>query len=168
MSIMRKILLVCLSIILLVGCDYSSKKVAKNELRDLSVHSYLGGKINLVYAENSGGMLSIGSGTPEKVKLVIFKYFVAFMLTLLFIYTITNKRIGKGAIIAFIYILSGGIGNLLDRFTNNGRVIDFIVINIYHYHTGIFNLADVYITTGVILIVLSSVLNKYYIPEKVV
>ncbi len=165
MKFMRKILLVCLSIILLVGCDYTSKKIVKNELRDLSAHSYLGGGINLVYAENSGGMLGLGIGTSEKTKLIIFRYFVVLMLALLFIYTITNKRISKGSIIAFIFIFSGGIGNLIDRFTNNGRVIDFIVMRILNYHTGIFNLADLYITTGVVLLVFLSLLNKYYKPE---
>lgn len=162
MRILRKIFLISLSIFLLVGCDYTSKKVAGSELKDLSSHSYLCGNVKFVYAENSGGMLSLGSKLSEEARLVIFKYSVALILLLLLVYTLVSKRISKKTIIAFIFILSGGIGNLIDRFTNDGKVIDFIVVSMFDYHTGIFNLADVYITIGVMLTIISTVFNKYH------
>jgi signal peptidase II len=167
MTILKKIIWVSLSIILLVGCDYTSKKVANNELKNLSSVSYLGGNLRFTYTENSGGMLSFGSTLSETMKLAIFKYFVTLLLLLLFIYTIINKNIRKKTIIAFIFILSGGIGNLIDRFTNDGKVVDFIILGIADYRTGIFNLADVYVTVGVILVVISNVLNKYRAAQKI-
>jgi signal peptidase II len=168
MRVLRKILLVSISILCLVGCDYTSKNVAKKELKDSTSHSYMYGNIQFVYAENSGGMLSLGSNLSEKTKLVIFKYSVSLMLLLLFVYTIATRRISKKTIIAFIFILSGGIGNLIDRFTNDGKVVDFIVMSIFNYHTGIFNLADMYVTIGVSLIIISTLLNKYYKPENAI
>jgi signal peptidase II len=162
MKVLKKILLVCLSILCLVGCDYTSKNVAKNELKDLSVHSYLGGSLQFVYVENSGGMLSVGSKFSEKARIVIYKCFVTLMLVLLFAYTIFKKGLSKWTTIAFVFILSGGIGNLVDRFTNEGKVIDFIIMCMFNYHTGIFNIADVYIIVGVMLIVISTAFNNYY------
>lgn len=161
MKVLRKIFLISLSIFLLVGCDYTSKKVAGSELKDLSSHSYLGGNVQFVYAENSGGMLGLGSKLSAETRLVIFKYSVALILSLLFVYMMVNKRISKETLIAFIFILSGGIGNLIDRFTNDGKVVDFIVLSMLDYHTGIFNLADVYITIGVTLTIISTAFNKY-------
>jgi len=47
---------------------------------------------------------------------------------------------------------SGGLGNLLDRIMNDGRVIDFMNLGIGTLRTAIFNVADVCITTGVVLL----------------
>jgi signal peptidase II len=47
---------------------------------------------------------------------------------------------------------SGGIGNLIDRITNEGRVIDFVSVGIGPVRTGIFNVADMAIMAGVVLL----------------
>ena len=166
MRIMRKIVLISLSILCLVGCDYTSKKVAKNELKNMSIQSYLGGSLQFAYVENTGGVLGMGSNLSEKTRLVVFRYFVTLMLMLLFAYTIFKKGISKWTTISFVFILSGGIGNLIDRFTNEGKVIDFIIIGMFDYHTGIFNIADVYVTVGVLLVIISTASNKHYSVRK--
>jgi signal peptidase II len=53
-----------------------------------------------------------------------------------------------------ILILSGGLGNLLDRISNSGKVIDFIRLELPGISTGIFNIADFYVTIGFIMLVL--------------
>ena len=47
----------------------------------------------------------------------------------------------------FCCILSGGIGNLIDRVVNNGLVIDFINPGVGSVRTGIFNVADMGVVT---------------------
>ncbi len=47
-------------------------------------------------------------------------------------------------------VLGGGIGNLLDR-TFRGHVVDFIHLYYENYSFYIFNLADTYISIGVII-----------------
>ena len=47
-------------------------------------------------------------------------------------------------------VISGGIGNLIDRVTR-GYVIDFIFMGIGPLHTGVFNIADIAITSGLIM-----------------
>lgn len=157
MRIMRRIILICLSIFCLVGCDYSSKNVAKSELKDKPTHAYLGGNVKLVYAENSGGMLSFGNRLPNNLRIIIFKIFVAIVICLLFFYTILKKGIRKGSLFALILIISGGVGNLIDRIMNEGKVVDFILLGVYNFHTGIFNIADVYVTTGIIILIISEI-----------
>jgi signal peptidase II len=51
----------------------------------------------------------------------------------------------------------GGIGNLLDRVFYDGRVIDFMNLGIGRLRTGIFNVADVYITIGILLLAFHAV-----------
>jgi signal peptidase II len=51
--------------------------------------------------------------------------------------------------IALAFVVGGGIGNLLSRLLNEGRVIDFINIGFGPLRTGTFNVADMAIMAGV-------------------
>ena len=160
MKTFKKILLVCLAVFCLVGCDYSTKRIAKYELKDKPVQSYLGGNLQLHYAENPGGMLGVGDNLSESMRFIVFRIFIAVMLSFLFIYIITGKARNKLLFTALILILSGGTGNLIDRIMNHGKVTDFIIMGISSTHTGIFNIADFYVTTGVVLIIISTLFTK--------
>jgi signal peptidase II len=54
--------------------------------------------------------------------------------------------------ICYSMILGGGFGNLFDRLYY-GSVIDFIDLNYKSFHWFIFNVADMFITTGVIILI---------------
>lgn len=66
------------------------------------------------------------------------------------------QPVSLDTIVAWSLVLSGGLGNLVDRIMNDGRVIDFMNIGIGGFRTGIFNVADVCITVGVVLLVLQA------------
>ena len=59
----------------------------------------------------------------------------------------------------FLLILGGSFGNLFDRLFY-GSVPDFIDFHIGNFHWFIFNLADIFITTGVICLILAELLYK--------
>ncbi|MBK7632533.1 MAG: signal peptidase II [Ignavibacteriales bacterium] len=54
-----------------------------------------------------------------------------------------------------IFIISGGVGNLIDRIFNNGTVIDFIRLRLPLIESGIFNIADFYVTFGFIFLLMA-------------
>lgn len=56
-------------------------------------------------------------------------------------------------------VLVGAIGNLIDRVVL-GHVVDFIHVYIRDWHFPIFNVADIFVTTGVVFILLSSFTEK--------
>ena len=60
---------------------------------------------------------------------------------------------------AVALLFAGGVGNLIDRVTSGGSVVDFINLGIGPVRTGIFNIADVAITVGV-LVLLSAALRR--------
>ena len=63
----------------------------------------------------------------------------------------------KGLI--FFVILGGSLGNLFDRLYYSA-VPDFIDFHIGNFHWFIFNIADIFITVGVICLILAEILYK--------
>ena len=61
--------------------------------------------------------------------------------------------------ILFSMILGGAIGNVYDRLTYFA-VPDFIDIHYNNFHWFTFNIADIFITLGIILIILNDILFK--------
>ena len=59
----------------------------------------------------------------------------------------------KITFLGICFIIGGGIGNIFDRIWH-GSVTDFIYIEYQPFHTGVFNVADLSITTGALLIII--------------
>ena len=68
---------------------------------------------------------------------------------------IATKKIEK---YAYFIIILGAMGNILDRFINT-YVIDFISLHYNNYYWPAFNLADIYISIGIIMLLLTFFLN---------
>ena len=67
---------------------------------------------------------------------------------------------------SILMILGGALGNLYDRIRYNG-VLDFIDFHVGNFHWFIFNVSDIFITVGVIgMILLELTANKKQINEK--
>lgn len=160
MNQLKKTLVIVIAILCLVECDLSTKSLAKNELEGQTAKSYLGGYVNFVYAENEGGMLGLGNKLSDELRFIIFQLFVGAVLCALFFYILLKKDITNLQSFAFVLFLSGGIGNLIDRISNGGKVIDFIVLDFYGLRTGIFNVADIYVTVGVSMLLLLNIFVK--------
>ncbi|MBK7227684.1 MAG: signal peptidase II [Ignavibacteriales bacterium] len=161
-----RFLIISISILFLVGCDQTTKKVAQSELKNKD-KTEIAGIINLQYIENDGGMLSLGNKLPQEIKFIVFILLVSVFLIILFFYILKNQREMFLKQSALVLILSGGLGNLVDRVFNNGNVIDFIRIRLPLIESGIFNIADFYVTLGFVMILLSMILKpKTLIPEK--
>lgn len=100
-------------------------------------------------------MLSLGSNLPQEIKFLIFIPVVAVFLVILFVYLRKHTQLVFSKQFALLLILSGGLGNLFDRILNSGKVIDFIQLGLSGISTGVFNIADFYITLGFVILSLS-------------
>ena len=61
--------------------------------------------------------------------------------------------------IGICFLIGGGIGNIYDRIVY-GSVTDFLHMDFVLFKTGIFNMADVSIMTGIGLLLLQTLLAK--------
>ena len=141
MSKVKKILLILIPIFIFF--DQLSKKWMLNNIFDsqkiIEINKYL----NFVPVWNEGisfGMLS--DFMNINFFMIIITLIISLFLVLWFLKT-ANKNLS----ISFAFIVSGAIGNLLDRL-NHKAVVDFIDIHIDDFHWPAFNFADSYITIG--------------------
>jgi len=157
MSTKRKIIFFCLLIIALLALDRYTKMLAKEYLMNRDFKSYLGDTIRLGYAENTGAFLSFGADWPENVSFWVFGV-VPFILLLAFLaYCLLKaKTLSLSHLLPLGLIFTGGMGNIADRLIYHRHVTDFMNVGIGSLRTGIFNVADMCVTTGVIVILFQS------------
>lgn len=134
-----------------VGCDQATKALAYEHLAGRAPISLLGGTFRLLYAENQGAFLSLGSGLPEAWRLSIFVVVTGVVLALLLVYGLTHRdKLRAWEVVALALVVGGGIGNLIDRMWL-GLVRDFLFLGVGQLRTGVFNVADMAITGGALL-----------------
>ena len=71
---------------------------------------------------------------------------------------IKAKKSDTVSIISYILIISGALGNLIDR-VRLGYVVDFLDFNIFGYDYPVFNIADSFITVGCFILIIMVILE---------
>ena len=156
MTRLRRTLGILLILITCVGCDQATKSVAKTYLPRGETLTFAADTFRLQYAENHGAFLSLGRSLPEQWRSLIFTIGVAVIMLGLLGYLLLATNLHPTQILALALVCGGGLSNLLDRIVYGGYVVDFMNVGIGGLRTGIFNVADMAITGGVIMLFFSS------------
>lgn len=133
-----------------IGCDRVTKRIATETLVDSAGHSFLADTIRVAYAENSGGFLSLGDGLPERGRTAIFVV-ASGMLLLAMLGAAIHLRWNGVSMLGVTFFFAGGASNWVDRVAH-GRVVDFLNVGVGSIRTGVFNVADVAIMLGLLLL----------------
>jgi signal peptidase II len=134
-----------------IGCDRITKQAARTKLMGAPAQSYFAGTVQLEYAENTGAFLSLGSQLPEWARTTFLSVGVALALAALVLIALKYQWSGF-ALAGTSLTFAGGVSNLLDRILR-GSVVDFMSIGVGPIRTGIFNVADVAIIVGGVLLI---------------
>ncbi len=146
-----KIIFFCGCCLAFIGCDRLTKDLAKEHLKDKPAITYLNDTVRLQYTENTGAALSLGDDLPKGVSFWLLSILPLAILLVVFVYTLKHlERMGAMKIFSIALIFSGGIGNIIDRIVFDRHVTDFMNLGIGSLRTGIFNVADICVTAGVI------------------
>lgn len=140
-------MIVCLIIIDQVVKFSVIKNIYNSEI------TIINGILNLKYVENTGG--AFGIGNDSTIMFVIVNIIVITLITKFIISK--NNEVPTYILISLGLILAGGIGNLIDRIFR-GFVIDYIDFNPL-IKFSIFNIADICIVIGCIIIGINLVIN---------
>lgn len=133
-----------LAVALLVFLDRISKIAAVAAFGAGDTKEFLFGLFQFRYTENTGAAFS--SFADNKSVLIVF---TALVIILCLFVLLAKKVKAKIPVVCLILIVSGGIGNLIDRIAK-GYVVDFIEPLFMNF--AVFNVADIFITCGAILL----------------
>ena len=118
------------------------------------VDIYINSFLNFYLVWNSGigfGLLSFDDNYVYNSITVLI-----ILINLIIVYLIYIEKGQKSYFL--LIILGGSLGNLFDRLYYNA-VPDFIDLNYKGFHWFIFNVADIFITIGIMLLILSEIFN---------
>ena len=123
--------------------------------------SFLSGTVRLTYHENPGAFLGLGARWRPELRTAFFQIGNGLFLLATLALGVRGgfSRLGQAGLLLF---LAGGVSNVIDRVTL-GRVIDFLNVGIGPLRTGIFNVADMAIIAGVVILIVEGV-RKTYTP----
>lgn len=150
MSVKYKLLFGWLAVILIL--DQLTKLIVD---RTIPLHHsipVIDNVFSLTYIRNTGAAFGILAGSAARFRLPFLVLFS--VLAIGFIIMMVRRLPDRetGLITALAFILGGAIGNLIDRIAY-GEVIDFLDFYWSRYHWPAFNLADSFITIGVLITV---------------
>ena len=151
----RKIYIYIALVLLVFTLDRISKSIILNILDDTGkVDIYVNSFFSLFLVWNKG--IGFGLFSFDKSSIYNGISLIILIINLIIIYLIYIEKTPKTYFLAII--LGGSIGNLFDRYYYTA-VPDFIDLNYNGYHWFIFNVADIFITLGIICLIFAEFLN---------
>lgn len=149
------IALIC--IVILAGVDQLIKVWAIENLKGADSIEFIKfgdlKVLNLTYLENDGAVF--GSFSGQRIMLI------AVSITMVIVCGFLLYKYGKKSKLiwsSLTLIISGGVGNAIDRIFRGGRVVDLFEIKLFNF--AIFNFADICVVIGTCLLLLYIIISE--------
>lgn len=140
---------------LLIFADCTTKRLAEEHLVQHMPHQVVGDVVRFTLAYNPGAAFSFSLGEHSRVGFTVIALCVLVALGSVYRSTASQDRLQA---IALALVAGGALGNMLDRFRSPSGtyrgVVDFIDIGVSGWRFWTFNLADVGVTFGAVLLAL--------------
>jgi signal peptidase II len=135
-------ILICVTIIF---CDQVSKALIQQHFVLGESFPIISNFFSLTYVLNPGAAFGMGAQAAPWIRVLFFLFVPT--LAVLWLMVLIWKERHRSAFLGLTYtlILSGAIGNLIDRYLY-GEVVDFLLFYWRQYHFPAFNIADSSIT----------------------
>lgn len=139
-------IIMTISIAVLVFIDQLAKRLATAQLLDGKSITVINNVLELVYVKNKGA----GFGILKNQRWLLITVTVL-VIAAIVVYIVKDKRKHPVLITSAVFIIAGGVGNLIDRIFN-GFVVDFF--NLLFIDFPVFNFADTCVTIGAGLLII--------------
>jgi signal peptidase II len=138
---------------LVVLLDQLSKIWIVGSLRLHEGFPLIDGFFNIVHVRNPGAAFGFLAGAPPLFRSVFFISVTVAAILLILRYLRTSRIEEPSLVWALALILSGAVGNLIDR-VRFGEVVDFLDVYVGTYHWPAFNVADSAISVGAVILMM--------------
>ena len=166
MKLSKRSIYIILVIVLTIVADQVSKVLVRENIvlrTDINPGeriALVGDAFIMMHVENKGAFLGMGSELNETLRVVLLLVLPIIVLGYVLRHVFKDKSLDNWSLFAFASIIGGGIANVFDRIVF-GKVTDFLFIDLGGvFRTGIFNLADLSVTTGMIILLFLSFKKK--------
>jgi len=137
-------------IVVVVGLDIVTKAIAVYALAPQHIpHEIVGDYLRLTLVYNPGAAFGLNFG--ELSRWIFMGLSIVALLVLGRLYRATSEGHYSRAL-AIALVCAGALGNLIDRFRSGNGVVDFIDVGIGVHRWPTFNVADMAVSTGAILL----------------
>ena len=143
--------------VLVIGIDQASKLYINKVMELHSSITVVQNFFNITYMRNKGAAFSFLSNFSYRIPFFILVSLIAIAVIVSVLYKLRPDQ--KFAAVSLSLILSGALGNLIDR-VRLGEVIDFLDAHWYEHHWPAFNVADSAICVGVFLLAIDMFLEE--------
>lgn len=135
--------------------DQLTKWVIRTELGIYESLPVVDGLFSITHVRNTGGAFSLFAGAHEawRVPFFLFVAVVAIAVLLHFVRRVAPHQ--RLLLFALGAVLGGAVGNMIDR-AAFGEVTDFLDVYWRGYHWPTFNVADSFITVGMLILIVHS------------
>ncbi len=139
-------------ILLFFILDYYTKLYISKHLEVGSGFTVIKGFFNIVNVHNSGIAFGAFAHLPPLLRFVFFSGISLVVFVVVLYLILFGKDRNLFYILGLSLLAGGDLGNLYGRFFR-GYVVDFLDFHVGQYHYPAFNLADSFITIGLIILV---------------
>jgi len=141
---------------LIIIADQVSKLIIQNTFNGnpFKTIPVIKGFFLIRYVENKGAVWGIFSQSNSLIipKIITALSFLALIVVIYFFLKLESRC--KLELTSLSFIIGGAIGNIIDRLYQ-GYVVDFLDVYIKTHHWPTFNIADSFISMGVVILIIS-------------
>ncbi|HEX2167656.1 MAG TPA: signal peptidase II [Longimicrobiales bacterium] len=132
--------------------DVSTKMLVQEHFMLYQQMEIVGDYVRLTYIYNPGAAFGIHLGEHSRIIFLVLSLVALAALIGMYWFTPLGDRVRLAAI---ALICGGAVGNLIDRIRSESGVVDFIDVGVGTIRWPVFNVADVAVTTGAVILALS-------------
>lgn len=148
----EKIVLFAAVVASILALDVTTKLLVQQHFHLFQQVDIVGEYLRLTYIYNPGAAFGIHLGEYSRQIFLVLSLIALVALIGMYWFTPANDRVRLAAI---SLICAGAVGNLIDRIRSEAGVVDFIDIGVGDVRWPVFNVADMAVTIGAIILALS-------------
>ena len=147
----KKYILFGVTIVLIILFDQVTKVYIDSSMQLHDSFPVIQGFFSITYVRNPGAAFGFMAGASPLFRYIFFVAITVTAIVLILYYIRKSKAEELRLTFSLSLILSGAIGNLIDRI-RFGEVIDFLDVYLGSYHWPAFNVADSAISVGAVIL----------------
>ena len=151
MTVGNRMFIVLVTLSACVSWDQATKLLARLLLAGRHPMSLWGNSVRFEYAENVGAFLGLGDQLSDPMRWILLVAMASLLLVGLTLFIYLKHDLTPVETLGYGLILAGGTSNVFNRIMS-GYVIDFLNVGFGGLRTGIFNVADVSILIGFVIV----------------